>query len=387
MGLSALAKGWQVTGVVAFALFMDYLIYGLVVPLTLYSPAGITGEEELGLLYAGYALGVLCATPLFGYFGARIGLKRTMICGVALSAAATMLFWLAPDFALMFLARLLQGGAAAGTWTAGLSLIAAHHVERRVEMMGYVLIGSTAGSILGDVAGGSLQQIGGDQLPFLVAGGLVAIDAVLRVFVLPSDPIGRPALVGVGALLTDKSVLLSAAAVGLAALGWSVVDSLLPARLAHAAVAPAMIGLIFIAAAIVLWGLRPAGRMGVGALPVAEGHGRRDAGHGRSAAARGHRSRQHRGRRRRLRRQPVLRLHAGSDHGRVRKRRRSAPDDRLSGRLRRLQRRLRGRHGGGRCGGAGGGDAAGLLCVGAVLILAAPFLWLQAQAAAPGRSP
>jgi hypothetical protein len=28
-----------------------------------------------------------------------------------------------------------------------------------------------------------------------------------------------------------------------------------------------------------------------------------------------------------------------------------------------------------------------LLCGGAVLILAAPFLWLQAQAAAPGRSP
>ncbi len=169
------AKSWHVTGVVAFAGFMDYFIYGLVVPLTFYSPAGISGEEEIGLLYGAYALGVLAATPLFGYFGNRIGLKRAMVCGVALSAAATMLFWLAPDFVTMLLARLLQGASSAGAWTAGLSLIAAHHVERRVEMMGYALMGSTAGSVLGPVAGGLLYHAGGYSLPFLVTILMVAV--------------------------------------------------------------------------------------------------------------------------------------------------------------------------------------------------------------------
>jgi MFS transporter, DHA1 family, solute carrier family 18 (vesicular amine transporter), member 1/2 len=68
-----------------------------------------------------------------------------MICGVALSAAATTLFGIAPPgSALLFLAQLLQGTAAATTWTAGLSLVAQHHVERRVEMMGYALIGRHA---------------------------------------------------------------------------------------------------------------------------------------------------------------------------------------------------------------------------------------------------
>lgn len=181
------ARTWHVTGVVTFALFMDYMIFGLVVPLTLYSPAQITDEEQFALLYGAYALGTLAATPLFGYLGSRIGLRRTMICGVALSAAATMGFWLAPDFALLFVARLLQGGAAAATWTAGLSLIAAYHVERRVEMMGYALMGSTAGSVLGPVAGGLLYEAGGYSLPFLLTIVLVAVDAVLRVFVLPAD--------------------------------------------------------------------------------------------------------------------------------------------------------------------------------------------------------
>jgi hypothetical protein len=35
-------------GVVAFALFIDYLIYGVLIPLTPYAPAHATGDEGLG---------------------------------------------------------------------------------------------------------------------------------------------------------------------------------------------------------------------------------------------------------------------------------------------------------------------------------------------------
>jgi MFS family permease len=101
-----------VVGVVAYALFMDYLIYGLLIPLTPNSQAHATGEEELGLLHGGYSGGVLVATSLFGYLDDRIGYRQLMICGVALSAAALGLFCLAPHFHLLMLGRLLQGGAA-----------------------------------------------------------------------------------------------------------------------------------------------------------------------------------------------------------------------------------------------------------------------------------
>jgi predicted MFS family arabinose efflux permease len=226
---------------------VDYFIYGVVTSVADHTPDHATGDGQFRLLHSGYAVGVLTAAPLFGYLGARIGLKRSMICGAALLAGAMSLYGIAPGSALLFLAQLLQGAASAATWTAGLSLIAQRHVERRVEMMGYALIGST----LGDGTGALLHQIGGNQMPFMVAGALVAIDAGLRVFVLPSDRTGRQSLAGLRPLVLDKSVLMSAAAVGLAAIGWSIVDTLLPARLGRVGVAPPFIGLIFLAASFV----------------------------------------------------------------------------------------------------------------------------------------
>jgi MFS transporter, DHA1 family, solute carrier family 18 (vesicular amine transporter), member 1/2 len=65
----------RIVAVVAFALFTDYLIYGLLIPLTPYSPARAASEEELGMLYGAYSVGVLLATRLFGWLGDRIGYR------------------------------------------------------------------------------------------------------------------------------------------------------------------------------------------------------------------------------------------------------------------------------------------------------------------------
>jgi hypothetical protein len=45
---------FQVVAVVGFAVFMDYLVYELIIPLTPYSPAGVEGGAELALLSAAY---------------------------------------------------------------------------------------------------------------------------------------------------------------------------------------------------------------------------------------------------------------------------------------------------------------------------------------------
>jgi MFS transporter, DHA1 family, solute carrier family 18 (vesicular amine transporter), member 1/2 len=239
-----------VSAVVAFALFMDYLIYGLLIPLTQYSPAHVTSERQFGLLYGAYSLGVLLATPLFGYLGDRIGYRRPMIAGVILSATALALFCFAPQFYLLLLARLFQGAASAASWTAGLALIAEHYREKRVEMMGLSLMGSTAGSLLGPVIGGLLYEIGGYTLPFAATGALVAIDAGLRVFLLPREHGHPEASPDIRALLFDRSVLVAAAAVALAAIGWGIIEPLLPVHLARARVNPALVGLIFTIASV-----------------------------------------------------------------------------------------------------------------------------------------
>jgi MFS transporter, DHA1 family, solute carrier family 18 (vesicular amine transporter), member 1/2 len=235
----------SIVGVVAFALFMDYLIYGLLIPLTPYSPARAIGETELGLLYGAYSVGVLVATPLFGWLGDRIGYRRLMICGVALSAAALALICVAPHFHLLLWGRLVQGAAAAASWTAGLALIAENYPGERVEMMGFALMGSTAGSLLGPIIGGTLYEFGGYRLPFALTGALVAIDVGLCVFLLPRRTSRRAADANIWPLLIDRSVVLAATAVGLAAIGWGIIEPLLPPQLVRAGVSPSVIGLIF----------------------------------------------------------------------------------------------------------------------------------------------
>jgi len=162
-----------------------------------------------------------------------------------LSAAARALVCLAPHFHLLMLGRLLQGAAAVASWTAGLALIAEHYPEKRVEMMGFALTGSTAGSLLGPVIGGSLYEAGGYTLPFAVTGALIAVDAGLCLVLLPRRQPGPRGNPDVWPLLLDRSVLVAAAAVGLAAIGWGIIEPLLPPQLVRSGVRPGMIGLIF----------------------------------------------------------------------------------------------------------------------------------------------
>ena len=241
---------FKVLGVVAFALFMDYLIYGLIVPLAPYSPAGEMSEDRLALLYSAYALGVLAATPLFGYLGKSLGYRRPMILGAALSGIAIILFWLAPNLPLLLLARLFQGASAAATWTVGLALIAEHYVQNRVRMMGFALIGSTAGSIVGPFMGGGLQQLGGYSLPLAMAAVLVGVDFCFRVFFLPAARAHARSSSGLRALLLDKSVLVPALATALAAFGWGIAEPLLPLYLERGGAKAGEIGLIFTVAPI-----------------------------------------------------------------------------------------------------------------------------------------
>lgn len=59
--------------VIAFSLFLDYFLYGLLFPLIAHFPTGLKGEGHLALLYGVYAISVLVVTPVFGYMGDRVG--------------------------------------------------------------------------------------------------------------------------------------------------------------------------------------------------------------------------------------------------------------------------------------------------------------------------
>lgn len=241
-------RQWAVLLVVAYALFIDYFMYGLVVPLTPYGPLRIAGESQLGLLYGGYAVGVLLATPVFGYLGQKRGCKPALIFGVVLMAVSTLLFAFGSNFALLLIARIMQGASAAASWTCGLALVAQHFHEKRVQMMGLAMVGSTAGSIVGPTVGSLLFELGGYLLPFQTAGCMVAIDVLLIFFLLPdkrTEPAGTEHD-ELRSVFLDRSVLSAAIAVALSASAWGLIEPLLPIHIEKAHVgSPHVIGPMF----------------------------------------------------------------------------------------------------------------------------------------------
>src|SRR5215469_16261636 len=77
--------------VVAFGLFLDYCLYGAVIPLTPLSPVHVVGEKQLGILYGGYAVSAMLLPPLFGYFGDRLCERFLMVCGTLAQGVAAAL--------------------------------------------------------------------------------------------------------------------------------------------------------------------------------------------------------------------------------------------------------------------------------------------------------
>jgi len=246
------APKWAALISVAVAVFVDYLIYGAIVPLTPYSLGGGGSSSTVSVLYGAYSVGVLLTTPVFGRLGDRAGYRAVMWLAAALGVPAVLLLWHSDGFVLTLIGRVLQGAASAATWTAGFALIAARYPTERVRMIGLALMASTGGSVIGPVMSGALYQIGGYGLPFLILCIFALIDAALRFLLLPKDPPHKGPTVGVVRLMTDRSVATPALAVAIAAGAWGILEPTLPRHLeATLGAGAAEVGLLFTLSTIV----------------------------------------------------------------------------------------------------------------------------------------
>jgi len=240
-----------IVAVIAFVLFLDYFLYGLLFPLVAHSHAGPKSEGQMGLLSGVYAISVLLITPLFGYLGDRMGGRSTMLCGVALEVSAILLLCLAPSFPLLVLGKFCQGAASSALWTSGLALIAMKYAEKRVEMLGYAFTGSTFGSVTGPIAGGLLYHAGGYRLPFLITGIAFVGAAGMILLLIPARDMQANESVDFRALIFNRSMMVPALAVALAAFSLGIIEPLLPVRLARYGATSMTIGIIFTVSALV----------------------------------------------------------------------------------------------------------------------------------------
>ena len=206
-------------------------------------------KAEAGLLAAGYPIGVLVTGIPSGFASARLGVKPTMLAGLALMATATVAFGFLDNYGALLVARIGQGMASSLAWTAALSwLIARAPAGRRGELIGSAMAAAIVGALLGPVLGGAASVVGTETAFATVAGLAAVLAAWAATTPAPAVREQQPASVVLRALV-DPGVLGAAWFVCLPALLFGTLGVLAPLRLDGLGLGAPAIGAVFLVAA------------------------------------------------------------------------------------------------------------------------------------------
>jgi EmrB/QacA subfamily drug resistance transporter len=159
--------------------------------------------ERISWVVTGYLVAAAVSAPVYGVLGDVFGYRRTMLVSILLYVLGALASALAPNFAWLVAARILQGLGGGGLMTSSQALVGATIPPReRGRYQGYlatvVVIAATSAPVLG----GIITELFGWRYIFCV-GLLLAAVAVPLVLQLPPQQ-GRPdswRLDGVGLVL------------------------------------------------------------------------------------------------------------------------------------------------------------------------------------------
>src|SRR5207249_4683635 len=111
---------------VAAVVFVDTCFYAAISPLLPhYADELHLSKAAAGILTASYAAGTLLAALPSGWLAARVGVKQTVLTGLALLAGSSVAFGLAHDVVVLDIARFAQGIGGACSWAGGMAWLLA----------------------------------------------------------------------------------------------------------------------------------------------------------------------------------------------------------------------------------------------------------------------
>jgi len=164
---------------VSVVVFADTALFAAITPILpdLVDEFGLT-KTSAGVLFGAYPAGVFaCAVPS-GLMAARLGVRPTVVAGLALMAFASLAVAFAQSIVVLDVARFLQGFGSAASWAGAFGwLVGAAPRERRGQLLGSAMGAAIVGALLGPVVGSAAHAAGRDVVFTATALGGVALIA------------------------------------------------------------------------------------------------------------------------------------------------------------------------------------------------------------------
>ena len=139
----------------SIVVLVDTSFYAAITPLLpdLTEEFGLS-KSGAGILAAAYPIGTFVGGLPGGYMAARVGVKPTVLLGLALMTVASVGFAFAHTVLLLDLARFVQGVGGAASWAGAMAWIAgAAPKDQRGQMIGTAMGAAIAGALFGPVIG------------------------------------------------------------------------------------------------------------------------------------------------------------------------------------------------------------------------------------------
>jgi predicted MFS family arabinose efflux permease len=239
----------RLTALVGLLFAVECVLYSAVTPLLPhYAAAYHLSKTGAGLLAASYSVGFILGAPLGGWAAAR-QVRRALLGGLALFAAAAVAFAAASTIDTLDATRFVQGIAGGVIWSAALAwLIVAVAPRERGVAVGTAFGAATTGTVLGPVVG-TIAVAGAGGWIFAALG---VISAGLAVPILRADdPSDAGGLLRGASAARLRPALAAGALVAVVGATLGALGVLVPLRLAARGASGLEVGVTFVGAALV----------------------------------------------------------------------------------------------------------------------------------------
>ena len=178
--------------IVATALFADYFLLSVVIPILphVFVNGGFS-KTSLGLLFASKPLAQIFGNLFMGSCVDTRGPKPMLLFNSLVLLGSTGMFVyglkyftndLSNAFKVLIVARSIQGISSSGIMASGMALVANYHQERvHGTAMGMAVTGIAAGVVLGPPVGGIMASLLGNCSPFYIITGIISVNILCQI--------------------------------------------------------------------------------------------------------------------------------------------------------------------------------------------------------------